>query len=126
PSGRASRKGALLTGVGLLLLGIVTAFQVNSLAGILALSISATALLYDWWAKHSAVWGPLLMGLCRGGNLLLGGAVYPLLLPGLWYLALLPVLYIGAITLVSQGAVRGCSRNTGIGALGLVVFMIDR
>src|SRR5699024_5582007 len=91
PRGRAYRKGALLTGVGLLLLGIVTAFQVNSLAGILALSISATALLYDWWAKHSAVWGPLLMGLCRGGNLLLGGAVYPLLLPGLWYLALLPV-----------------------------------
>ena len=124
PSGRVSRKGALLTGVVLLLFGIVTAFQVNSLAGILALSISTTALLYDYWAKHSAVWGPLFMGLCRGGNLLLGAAVYPLLLPGLWYLALFPVLYIGAITLVSQGEVHGGSRKTGFGALGLVVLII--
>src|SRR5699024_10366604 len=97
---------------------------VNNWAGILAVTISATALLYDWWAKHSAVWGPLFMGLCRGGNLLLGAAVYPLLLPRLWFLALLPILYIGAITLVSQGEVYGGSRKTGFGALGLVVLII--
>src|SRR5699024_5563895 len=124
PSGRVSRKGALPTGVVLLLVGIVTAFQLNSWAGILAVTITATTSLYACWTRHSAVWGPLFMGLCRGGNLLLGAAVYPLLLPGLWFLALLPILYIGAITLVSQGEVYGGSRKTGFGALGLVVLII--
>src|SRR5699024_1378284 len=121
PSGRASKSGATLLGMILLALGIFAAFQVNVYAGWLAVTISAGALFYDYRAKHSVVWGPLLMGGCRGGNLLLGCSIIPAALSSLWFLALLPIAYIGSITLVSQGEVHGGSRKSGFGALGLIV-----
>lgn len=123
PSGRASKSGAALTGIVLLLIGILAAFQVNLYAGLLAIAISCGALLYDYRAKHSVVWGPLLMGGCRGGNLLLGCSIIPASLSAVWFLALLPVAYIGSITLVSQGEVHGGDRKSGLGALGLIVLV---
>lgn len=123
PSGRASKGGAALTGTVLFLIGIIAAFQVNSYAGLLALAISYGALFYDYRAKHSALWGPLFMGLCRGGNLLLGCSIIPVAIPKLWFLALLPVAYIGSITLVSQGEVHGGDRKSGFGALGLIALV---
>ena len=52
---------------------------------------------------------------------MLGAALFPASLPNLWPLALLPIFYIGAITLISQGEVRGGSKRTGILATGIVV-----
>lgn len=123
PSGRASKGGAILTGAVLLLMGILAAFQVNLYAGFLAIAISCGALFYDYRAKHSALWGPLFMGGCRGGNLLLGCSIIPASLSSVWFLALLPVAYIGSITLVSQGEVHGGDRKSGLGALGLIVLV---
>lgn len=123
PSGRASKSGATLAGSVLLLAGMLTAFQVNRYAGFLAIAISCGALLYDYWAKHSALWGPLFMGGCRGGNLLLGCSIIPASLFSLWFLALLPVAYIGSITLVSQGEVHGGDKRSGLGALALIILV---
>ncbi|WP_250123584.1 UbiA-like protein EboC [Chroococcidiopsis sp. CCMEE 29] len=124
PSGRASRQGAILLGSLLLLVGIVAAFQVSWLSAILAPSIAVTALLYDAFGKHHPVLGPLNMGVCRGGNLLLGISVVPAMVGEYWFLALIPIVYIAAVTAISRGEVHGTKGNTGIIALLLIGIVI--
>ncbi len=123
PSGRVTKSVAILLGSLLLITGITAAFIVNYTAALLAFGIACFALAYDYWAKHSSIWGPLFMGICRGGNLLLGVAVFPFLLADLWFLALLPIAYIGAITLISQGEVHGGDQTSGYIGLGLVLLV---
>ena len=120
PSGRVSQSGAAILGSFLLFLGMYAAFQVNVYSGSIAILIAAFALIYDAWAKQSAFWGPLTMGLCRGGNLLLGCSIVPGILFQVWYLALIPIAYIASITMISRGEVHGGSKASGMGALGLV------
>lgn len=124
PSGRISKIFAAILGTVLLVLGVSSAFQVNVTAGMIALFIALFALIYDTKAKHSVVFGPLFMGICRGGNLLLGISILPVLLLQLWPLAFLPLAYIGAITLISQGEVSGGKRISGYIALSIVSSMI--
>ena len=111
PSGRVSKKGAIGMASLLLLAGIASAFQVNLMAGGLAITVACCALLYDYWGKHQQVFGPINMGLCRSGNLLLGISVVPALLNTTWYLGLLPLVYVAAITIISRGEVHGKNRN---------------
>ena len=111
PSGRVSKKGAIGMASLLLLAGITCAFQVNLVAGGLAIAVAGCALLYDYWGKHQQVFGPINMGLCRSGNLLLGISVVPALLNTTWYLGLLPLVYVAAITIISRGEVHGKNRN---------------
>lgn len=120
PSGRISLSSAVFTGIFLLLLGILAAFQVNIYSGTIATVVAACTLIYDALAKHSVFWGPLFMGLCRGGNLLLGCSILPAALFQAWYLALIPIVYIASITLISQGEVHGGSKVAGYTALTLV------
>lgn len=124
PSGRASRQGAILLGSLLLLAGIVAAFQVSWLSAILAVSIAVAALLYDAFGKHHPVLGPLNMGVCRGGNLLLGISFVPAMVGEYWFLALIPIVYIAAVTAISRGEVHGTKGNTGIIALLLIGIVI--
>lgn len=120
PSGRATRHGAALFGGMLLASSIVAAAQVGLVSAGLAALVAGGAVLYDAQSKHHAILGPLNMGLCRGGNLLLGVSAAPTLLVSNGYLALIPIAYIAAITAVSQGEVHGGSSRTGYAALGLV------
>lgn len=121
PSGRVTKMYVALLGSALLLMGIVSAFQVNPTAGILSIFISVCALYYDAKAKHSKLSGPLFMGSCRGGNLLLGAALFPASLVILWPIAFIPIAYIGSITLISQGEVKGGSKLSGIIASAVVI-----
>ena len=120
PSGRASRGDAIALGISLLVMGAIAAAQVSVLSAGLALATALAALLYDSFSKHSTILGPLNMGLCRGGNLMLGISIIPVMVPSLWFLVIIPILYIGAITAVSQGEVSGGQRRTGI--LGLILI----
>jgi len=72
PSGFASKEGATVLGICLLVAGIIFARQVSQLSAIIASSIAVLALLYDYLGKHHNFFGPINMGLCRSGNLLLG------------------------------------------------------
>jgi 4-hydroxybenzoate polyprenyltransferase len=123
PAGRASKTGALGLGTALLALGIGAAFSVSVISGLLAVFIAACALFYNAAAKHSALFGPFFMGLCRGGNLLLGCSIISAALMQLWFLALIPIAYIGAITLISQGEVHGGEKTAGFFASGLVTLI---
>lgn len=107
PSGRATVAGAATLGALLLLGGILAAWQVSLLSAVLALAVALLALLYDWKGKHHNFLGPINMGSCRGGNLLLGMSAVPAAVEELWFIALIPILYIAAITMISRGEVHG-------------------
>jgi 4-hydroxybenzoate polyprenyltransferase len=124
PSGRVRLTEAVLLGGLLLMGGIFLASLVGGAAGALAFGIAVLALVYDARAKHHAVFGPLLMGMCRGGNLLLGVSLSGVALSLYWPLAFIPVLFIAAITLTSRGEVHGNNRGNLKLALGLDVAVL--
>ena len=124
PSGRASLSGAIALGTILLFLGIIAAAMVSSLSAIFAIIVAVTALFYDKWGKHQTFLGPINMGMCRGGNLLLGVSAVVGAVSDRWYLALIPIIYIAAITAISQGEVHGGKKTTGIVAIALVSIVI--
>lgn len=122
PSGQASRTSSTLLGGSLLLLGIIAAAQVSALSSIIALAVAIMALIYDAFGKHHPIIGPLNMGLCRGGNLLLGISATPIAIAEWWYLSLIPIVYIAAITIISRGEVHGANRLALKG--GMVIYGI--
>lgn len=125
PSGLISRKEGTLLGIVLLAIGVASALRLSIYpSGCIAVAIAIAALVYDKWSKHHSFLGPLNMGLCRGLNLLLGISMVPEALLQYGYLAGVPVIYIGAITMISQGEVRGGKSKTMLMAafLYLVVF----
>ena len=124
PSGRASLGGAAALGSGLLLLGVAAAGLASWAAMGLACATAAAILAYNGWAKHQGLAGPLVMGLCRGLNLLLGVAALPPMLGQLWPLALLPITYIAAITAISRGEVHGGGAAVGWLAVALAAGVI--
>lgn len=120
PSGRISRAAAFAIATALLLAGVALAFAFSLVAGLVATATLAAILAYDLAAKHSAAAGPIAMGLCRAGSLLLGVSASGDALARWWWIGALPVAYVGAITLVSRGESDG--RNpAGRLALALVV-----
>lgn len=72
PSSRVSLEHAAALGTALLMMGILAAGMVSTQSEIMAMAIAASVLIYDKWGKHQTLLGPLNMGICRGGNLLLG------------------------------------------------------
>ncbi|MEO5602446.1 MAG: UbiA-like protein EboC [Cyclobacteriaceae bacterium] len=122
PSGLISRSEASALGITLLVIGIYFAFLVSDFSGLLALIIAAAALVYNRWSKHHVVLGPLNMGICRGLNLVLGLSIIPSQVAEYWFLAIIPVIYIAAITMISQGEVYGGKRMTLIAAAGLYLL----
>ncbi|MEM6805569.1 MAG: UbiA-like protein EboC [Bacteroidota bacterium] len=111
PSGKVSKLEAILLGLALLLLGIIAAFVVGWISGVLAICIAILALLYDGKSKHHVFWGPVNMAACRGGNLLLGVSIFVASLGEAAYLVIFPLIYIGSITLISQGEVQGGNKR---------------
>ncbi len=107
PSGRVPIQNAVILAVVLLITGILFAFLVNPVSGIVACLIALLALIYDKYAKHHSFFGPVTMGLCRSGNLILGMTALPTIWLQWAWLGMAPLIYIAAITLVSQGEVHG-------------------
>ncbi len=124
PSGRASIKIATLLGSLLLGMGVVAAAQVSWLSATVACGVAFAAVVYDAFGKHHPVFGPVNMGICRGGNLLLGVSVIPIMMVQYWFLALIPVVYIAAITVLSRGEVHGAKGSTVIIAPLLIGIVI--
>jgi hypothetical protein len=124
PSGRVAAGHAAALGAGLLAGGVLLARAATTAAGGVAAALAACILLYDARAKRHAFAGPLVMGTCRGLNLVLGMAIVPAAASGRWAVALLSVTYIAAVTMVSRGEVHGGKKPVAavaIAALGAVV-----
>ena len=116
PSGLVSQQSATILALLLLLLGIGAAYFVQedlfSLPVFIAMAISIASVVYDKWGKHHAFLGPVNMGLCRGLNLLLGISIVPAMVWQYWWLGIVPIIYIGAITMISRGEVHGGKKTT--------------
>ena len=112
PSGKVSKNNAIIFGILFLLLGVFGAMANSALSSLIALAVAACALIYDKYGKHHSFLGPINMGLCRGGNLILGMSIIENSIPQWWWIGLLPVCYIAAITMISRGEVHGGNKNT--------------
>lgn len=119
PSGRISLKQGKILGAVLFLIGILSAFLVSELSGIIAVIVMFLALLYDKFAKHNKLLGPINMGLCRGGNLILGMSINLTLDPKYWIIGLVPVIFISAITLTAQKETKGKNKI----AIGIAMLL---
>ena len=119
PRGLVSPVAAAVLGSLLLVGAVVAGFLASPLTGLIAIAITLCVLAYNAGIKHHAL-GPILMGCCRGLNLLIGLAAVPALLPGCWFLSLLPLVYISGIAMLSRGEVTGGTRRTS--ALALTLF----
>lgn len=112
PSGLITRWEAARLGMILLVAGVFCAYLVSPMSGVIAFVTAVTAVFYDKYAKHNAFFGPLFMGLCRGLNLLLGISIIYTALGEYWFLGIVPVIYIAAITTISRGEVHGGKSTT--------------
>ena len=74
PSGRVSPGAALTTGTLLLVAGVALAALVGPWPSLVAAAIAVLVVLYDGPARSVPLLAFLVMGLCRGGNLLLGAS----------------------------------------------------
>ncbi len=128
PSGLISKQSATILAMILLVAGIVAACFVQkdlfSLPVFFATAISIASIIYDKWGKHHAVLGPVNMGLCRGLNLLLGMSIIPAAVSQYWWLGIFPVIYIGAITMISRGEVHGGKKTIIYIAAFLYLFVL--
>jgi 4-hydroxybenzoate polyprenyltransferase len=109
PSGLIFKREAVYFGVILMVVGISLAFNCNRLAGVISIVLTIAILTYDAYFKQFAFSGPLNMGICRGLNLLLGMSIVSQI--SNWHIAIVPVIYIFAITLISRGEVHGDNKK---------------
>ena len=122
PKGIVSQRNAAIFGAILLIIGVLLAFLVNNLSGIVALVLLAAIVVYDSFSKKYSFLGPLNMGICRGLNLLLGMSVAVEIVHPEY--AIIPVVYIFAVTLVSRGEVHADNKKQLIWAGILYVAVI--
>lgn len=122
PSGKISKQNAFIYGSLLILIGIISATYLSFNSGIIATIVAFLAVFYDKYGKHNDLFGPINMGLCRGGNLLLGMSADFSKLEHFWWIGFVPVIYIAAITMVSRGEVHG--GNSKILKFALFLYML--
>jgi 4-hydroxybenzoate polyprenyltransferase len=124
PSGLISKQAATLFGGTAFFIGLVAAGLYSPSSQYLAAAIMISCLVYDKFLKHSALFGPINMGLCRGLNLLLGITIIPSNVKEWWFLAIIPIIYIAAITMISRGEVHGGKKNILYFAMVLYLTVI--
>lgn len=109
PSGLVPKREAVYFGIILMLIGIILAFECSLMSGLISIALTIAILTYDAYFKQFSFSGPLNMGICRGLNLLMGMSILGML--SHWYISIVPVVYIFAITLISRGEVHGNNKK---------------
>ncbi|MGM0506918.1 MAG: UbiA-like protein EboC [Bacteroidota bacterium] len=124
PSGVVSKRMAFWLATVLFITALGAALLAGPHSFYVATGTLAWILIYDLIAKNHSVWGPVAMGLCRSGNLLLGSSLFLVALPHFWPFLLIPLLYIAAITWISRFEVQGGGDKTGPMAIGAVLLIV--
>ncbi len=106
PSGKVSKKSAIIFGVTLYLVAIISATQVSTISLVLTFIIIGLSLFYDAIGKGLFI-GSLTMGLTRATNLILGMSATYIFLFDVWYPTIISLLYISTITWISRYEVVG-------------------
>jgi len=122
PSGRITRKVALVLGMALLGAGLLSAFFAGTAPFYAGLALTSTILLYDGVFKSGPA-GPIFMGACRYFNLLMALALNPF--EGWALVPLITFIYIAGVTLLSRkeaeggratAHIAGCAAAVGLAA----------
>lgn len=128
PQGAIPRRVVFVIGGGLLALAVVLCFLVGGFSRVAGACLGVCIVAYDAGGKRYEGVGPLLMGACRGLNLVLGASVVlSAMTPLIWAAAAVLTLYIAAVTAIARhetcpedmGRVR--SYPVGVVAGGLLV-----
>ena len=122
PSGRLTKGAATSVGSIAFILGCLFSFFINYHTFFIAVAIAGMCLLYNRFAKHHFILGPIAMGICRGLNLLLGLSYFPEAL-SYWYIGLIPVVYIASVTNISRGEVYGNNQTAMIVSAFLYIII---
>jgi 4-hydroxybenzoate polyprenyltransferase len=134
PSGRISKTSALRLGFGMLAAGVALCWLTTWLAGdlrpgLVASALACAVLAYDGLFKKTPV-GPLVMGLCRTLNVLLGmSASQEEWSPVYWAVALGIGIYITGVTVFARSEARKSGRwqlALGFGLLLAGLGVLDR
>jgi len=106
-SGRVSRAAAISAAVGL----GAAALGLAALAGMLPLAaaggVALLVIVYNCWARRVPALGFVVMGLCRGGSLLMGAALAPAIAPVALVAAAAETGYVTALTAAAAGETEG-------------------
>jgi 4-hydroxybenzoate polyprenyltransferase len=126
PSGKVSRRAAGLFAAALMTVGVLFALLASLVLGrrevvYVALGIVAGVLLYDGWLKRTWA-GPVAMGGCRLGNVLLGvaGAGRPLDAQAL-HLAIIVGIYVAGITWFARTEAQESRQGHLLGAAAIML-----
>ena len=123
PSGRVALSRARVLAFGLLAAGFAAGALATVASGIVAALLVGLIVLYDAWAKHVPLVGPLSMGSCRFANVLLGATAASAGQPFPWIPAVLIAGLVVAATMLSRDEVAG-GRRRGVLAASLVLGLI--
>lgn len=123
PSGAILPATALRLAAGLMLIGLASAAAVGPLSLGIAVAVSALILAYDGGLKKTWL-GPLAMGACRTGNVLLGasavGSLFEFVSTSRWPLAVCLGVYIAGVTLFARQEATTSHRTALACAAGVI------
>ncbi len=128
PSGRVSTGAAVSVALILIVLGVALAAVAGKLSCAVAATLAVMMVLYNAWAKHVAIFGPLVMGLCRGLSVMLG--VVAAVEPNSLNLTLAVIaasgmtIYIFAVTVIASRETTGRSPGYFAMAPGVILLVV--
>ncbi len=125
PSGQVASKTAVTLAVVLLAAGIMLASAVSAMAAMTASAIVLLVVTYNFGLKSFRIVGPLNMGACRFGNVLLGACAAPAASMKALPFAVFMMAWVVAISLVSAREVTAPRLQAVIKAMLLAIPLLD-
>jgi 4-hydroxybenzoate polyprenyltransferase len=130
PSGKITKRKALTIAISSMIAANVIALVINWTSFIIAIILTTIIIAYDYRLKHNNITGPIIMGLARSINVILGAspALSTLLLSVtaskmLLFIAISLFLYVVAISILSKKEVSGKATNLIIISSLSIVFV---
>jgi 4-hydroxybenzoate polyprenyltransferase len=130
PSGKITKRKALTIAISSMIAANVITLVINWTSFIIAIILTTIIIAYDYGLKHNNITGPIIMGLARSINVILGAspALSTLLLSVtaskmLLFIAISLFLYVVAISILSKKEVSGKATNLIIISSLSIVFV---
>ncbi len=125
PSGRIAPKTAVMLAAGLLVAGVAWAAMVGAMAALTASAIALLVATYNFGLKSIPVVGPLNMGACRFGNVLLGACAGPVASMRALPFAAFMMAWVVVISLISAREATSPRRQSAVKAMVLAIPLLD-
>ncbi len=124
PAGLVSPRAALALAIFMFAMGLAGAALAGPRSFVIAIGIILLVIVYDTGAKQHDVAGPLVMGGCRAGNLLLGMSPHlPVALP--LFFPLVNFVYIALVTRLSGREISGVvGGRAGAALIGIAAIVL--